>query len=378
MSTTGKMKVFLVDDNREAIKMLAFALQQAGCQIAVATSGAEALARIPTEQPDVVVLDVMMPQLDGFEVTQQLRARAETVDIPIILLTAKDQITDKVEGFGAGADDYLVKPVLPAELVVRIRALVRRAERYADSLQTRGRLIAFLGVKGGVGTTTLAVNVAIALCRGQQSVILADLSRYTGAAALQMGISPRSGLADVVDKEPIEISRRLLENALETHSSGVKLLAMPHGTDDVMLELTAEQAGAVLMHLQTMADIIVLDLGSGLAPTMLDAVRTCHLVVLIFEGDSVALSLARSVLEKLDREGIRGGNIAAVMVNRSRSAATYTRSDIEEELGRPLHAVITPAPEIAYHANKHNTPILISRPNTAIAIQLKQLSDRLA
>jgi CheY-like chemotaxis protein/MinD-like ATPase involved in chromosome partitioning or flagellar assembly len=371
------MKVFLVDDNKESLKLLGFALQQTGYEIAVATGGEEALAKIPIERPDIVILDVMMPKMNGMEVTHHLRSNAETANIPIILLTAKGQLQDKLDGFGAGADDYIVKPILPAELIVRINALMRRVNRYRDEAQAKARLIGFLGVKGGVGTTTLAVNVALALAQDNRKAILVDLTPCAGAASLQMGIAPRVGLSEVMDKEPDEITRRMLENDIESHGSGLRFLAMPQHDQEHTCQLTTEQTGSILTNLEGMAEVVVLDLGSGFSPATLEAARACHLVVLFFEGDAVALSLTHTAIERLSQQGVRGSRLGLVMVNRSRTVTTYTRTEIEEQFGRELLALITPAPEISFHANREGKPILISQPDTPVAMQFKQLSAQI-
>jgi DNA-binding response OmpR family regulator len=122
------MKVFLVDDNPVGLRLRSQALQKAGYETATAQNGAEALERIPSERPDIVVMDVMMPVMDGLEATRQLRANPDTAQIPIILLTARVQIEDKLAGFDSGADDYVIKPVLPAELLARINAVLRRSQ----------------------------------------------------------------------------------------------------------------------------------------------------------------------------------------------------------------------------------------------------------
>jgi pilus assembly protein CpaE len=240
-----------------------------------------------------------------------------------------------------------------------------------------GRIVSFLGVKGGVGTTTLAVNLAIALAKQDKDVVLVDLNPHAAAVALQMDLSPRIGLSQIIDKDPKEISLRLIENCLEQHSSGVRVLAMPRRWADHQLELSIEQIAAVLAGLETAADTIILDMGNGVSPVTIETAKRCHLTVVVFEGDAVAISLASELVEKLDKAGVFGSGIGLVMVNRSRSASTYTRTEIEEQLGSELLALITPAPEVAFHANKTGIPILLSQPNTAIADQIKKLCEKI-
>jgi pilus assembly protein CpaE len=369
------MKVFLVDDSVETVKLLGLALSKAGYEIAAAYSGKEALAKIPEAEPDVVVMDVMMPDMTGYQVTRALRSQVHTADLPIILLTAKGQIEDKLAGFGSGADDYLTKPVLPAELIVRINALSRRAQRYAQSAQARARTIGFLGVKGGVGTTTVAVNMAVALSDETKSAIVVDLNRWSGAVALQMGITPRTGLARLAEKEPLQITRQLVESSLENHRSGIRVLAMPQRADGGH-ELTQAHLVTILDYLETLADYVLIDLGSGLSPDKVDTIKRCHLTVLVMEADAVAMALAGDVAQRLQQAGVLSSSMGLVMVNRARSVSTYSQSEIEQRLGCKLLGLITPAAEIASQANRAGVPILLNQPNTAVGNQFRELSAK--
>jgi two-component system, OmpR family, response regulator MprA len=117
--------ILIADDDRKIVDMLRRTLAYEGYRVLVATDGDEALRLAREQRPDLVVLDWMMPGLDGLEVARRIRAADET---PILMLTARDAVEDRVEGLDTGADDYLVKPFAPAELLARIRALLRRVE----------------------------------------------------------------------------------------------------------------------------------------------------------------------------------------------------------------------------------------------------------
>jgi len=122
--------VLVVDDDRAVRESLRRSLEFNGYQVSLANDGADALASIGATAPDALVIDVMMPRLDGIETTRALRAAGS--DLPILVLTARDTVGDRVEGLDAGADDYLTKPFALEELLARLRALLRRAHVPAE------------------------------------------------------------------------------------------------------------------------------------------------------------------------------------------------------------------------------------------------------
>jgi two-component system response regulator MprA len=124
------MKVLVVDDEPAVRNALERALRSHGYVVSTAVDGLDGLERVASEAPDLVVLDILMPRLDGLQACRQLREAGDRT--PILMLTARDAVGDRVEGLDAGADDYLVKPFALDELLARIRALLRRATPNAD------------------------------------------------------------------------------------------------------------------------------------------------------------------------------------------------------------------------------------------------------
>lgn len=119
------MHILVVDDDRAVRESLARSLQYSGYEVDSAADGVEALAHLSGSHPDAVIMDVMMPRLDGLEATRMLRSNGN--DVPILVLTARDAVDDRVDGLDAGADDYMVKPFALDELLARLRALTRRS-----------------------------------------------------------------------------------------------------------------------------------------------------------------------------------------------------------------------------------------------------------
>jgi len=122
----GMAAVLIVDDDQKLLKMLRRTLAYEGLQVITTADGREALQMVHESQPDAIVLDWMMPEIDGMGVLEALRQDQD--ETPVLMLTARDAIEDRVDGLDGGADDYLVKPFAPAELVARIRALLRRTQ----------------------------------------------------------------------------------------------------------------------------------------------------------------------------------------------------------------------------------------------------------
>ncbi len=147
-----KAHLLVVDDDPRITDLLRRVLAYEGYSVAVAATGDEALARTLERPPDLIVLDIMLPGMDGLEVTRRLRAAGDSV--PILMLTARDAVANRVEGLEVGADDYLVKPFAPEELLARVRALLRRSQaeryevlRYADVELDTGTRLAHRGAR---------------------------------------------------------------------------------------------------------------------------------------------------------------------------------------------------------------------------------------
>src|SRR5215510_2150814 len=132
MSATIPKKVLIVEDEKDILQLVKMYLEKEGFRTVTAASGAEALGQVRSERPDLVVLDLMLPEIDGLEVCKRLRVAPQTALLPIIMLTAKSEESDTVVGLELGADDYVGKPFSPRALVARVKALFRRLERADD------------------------------------------------------------------------------------------------------------------------------------------------------------------------------------------------------------------------------------------------------
>jgi len=157
--TGGAKRVLVVEDEPDIAALIAYQLTREGFRVETAATGTEALGAVSREIPDLVVLDRMLPGLSGDEVLQSLKGEAATRTIPVLVLTAKKEQEDRIEGFELGADDYLTKPFSPRELVLRVRAILRRIQEPA--VESGGRILR-------AGPLSLDVNSHHVLLDGEE------------------------------------------------------------------------------------------------------------------------------------------------------------------------------------------------------------------
>ena len=147
-------KILIVEDEPDIVTMLEYNLKKEGFRVTSASDGQEALRRAEREHPDIIILDLMLPEIDGLEVCKTLKQSSNTADIPIIMLTAKAQETDKIVGLELGADDYITKPFSIRELTARVKAVLRRArdkEKLPEIFKIGNLAIDFSKIKAAIG-----------------------------------------------------------------------------------------------------------------------------------------------------------------------------------------------------------------------------------
>src|SRR4030095_2767206 len=138
-------KILIVDDDIDSLKLIGLMLQRHGYEVVAANAGNQAISKATSEHPNLIILDVMMPDMDGYEVCRRLRANPDTKGIPIIMFTAKTLVDDKVAGFEAGADDYLTKATHPGELASRVKAILARSATQRRRDTRKGVTIGVVG-----------------------------------------------------------------------------------------------------------------------------------------------------------------------------------------------------------------------------------------
>lgn len=371
-------RVLIVDDHLDVVKMVGLLLQKEGFEILAAQTGEQALSKARTEKPDVVILDVMIPDMDGYEICRRLRADPITAQLPILMFTAKMTPQDKVAGFQAGTDDYLTKPIHPSELLARVEAVMLRAARRAvkEPLLPRAKIYGFIGAKGGVGTTTLAVNVGVVLAQdlaqGKQT-ILADLQPGMASVSLQMDVRPSSLMAFL--GQPAENLKPDAIEAVVEEKTKLGVLSgqiEPHGAARPISRAHAE---AILRSSGAAADHLLLDLGVGLSEANRYALLQCHHIIVVTETDRVSLTLAQALLTEMTHTlNLPAHRISVAIVNKV-AGASFTRDSIKSQLGVEIAGVVTPAPELAWQAAERGTPMMLLQPDSLVCRQIRSVAE---
>jgi len=354
-------KILFADDEEQIRKLLSTFLTRRGYEVRTVTDGLEALRAIREDPPHLVISDVNMPNMNGFELTRRLREDRKTSRIPIIILSARKHADDVLEGYAKGADEYIPKPVEMSIIAAKVETLLRRtalsgggatAAGTAAGDRRGGLVITFLRGKGGVGATSLAVNTAVALTSSRTyRVTLLDLNLEFGNAAMLMDLRPAATLADLAEMP--EIDDKAVEIATAHHASGVDLVSgadLPQRAELVTIATVQK----TLDRLRASSDYVIVDAPptfSQIALAALDAsevacvVTAPHLASLRATADIldvlVKLQFPRDrvllLLDRTSQRGLENDEIGAFFKRRPDVVVPYAPAfDDAADAGQPL------------------------------------------
>lgn len=375
-------KILIVDDDLDTLRLVGLMLQKIGYQISAASNGEQGLAKAFAERPDLILLDVMMPDMDGYEVTRRLRKNPATASTPILMFTAKTQLDDKVVGFEVGADDYLTKPTHPTELQSHIKALLARSSKSeATDIKTalsekHGYVIGVLSARGGLGVTSLAANIAAALqTRTQEDVIFAELVPGQGTLAMDLGLTSQTGLNDMLRGSVVEVTREKVASALITHNSGLKLLLASEQPKDVVLTSQVKKYEALVERMASLARFVVMDLGAGLPEYSQSILPMCSEKFVVVEGVPNTIRHTKLLLDDIAELKVDRKTIGVVLNNRIRSESQMSLIQVQEKISHSISSALTPAPEVFSQALRAQSTVVVSQPSSVTAQQFLKMAD---
>jgi pilus assembly protein CpaE len=356
-------RILVIDDDLDLLQMMKLILQRTGHEAILTGDGADGLAKAQQLKPDMAIVDVMMPGMNGYQVVRKLREDPTTTNMIILVLTARAQSVDREAAMAVHADAYMSKPVSPAELVQAINDLLNK--RGQTSLPPN-MVLSVLSLRGGVGTTTIAINLALALRQPGREVCLVDMCSRSGHAAMQLRLQVKTTWIDVL-AQINGLSADQLDRLLLRHDSGVRLLPSPF-----MPPVRApggELVARLIGLLKPMFGVLVVDLGTldeaGRAVATLS-----DLVAVVLSPDVASLQSAAAALRVLKSSNIADDKVSLIL-NQVTPRAGLSNAAIEKALGRSI-AVSLPYEDAQGQALAQGIPLAVGQSSSPLVASLSQ------
>ena len=371
--------ILIIDDDIDTLKLVGIMLERKGFKILASTTGKKGLNLAKKEAPDLILLDVMIPDLNGYEIAKSIRSAPDTESIPIIMFTARSQVDDKVEGLEAGADAYITKPARPRELFAQVNSILKRAPQRSAGSQSKqaekGTLIGIISAKGGLGISTLAINLAIELHnQSDKSTILSDFRPGQGTIGMDLDVQNTNGMIKLLEEDPDEDLSTIIGDTLLEHKTGIKTLLSSSQPLDSKYITHIEQFHTIAQLLQTQAEYTVLDLGPSLTPIVSRILPECNKILICLEPSSNNIAQTKILIQDLINSGIGEGRLIIVLINRQRIGVQLSLEQAENQLERKIDQIFTPVPELAYQASAINTPMILHAQDNMTSEQFRDLA----
>lgn len=373
--------ILVVDDHSETVRLIELTLRRHGYEVRGAQTGEEGIAMAEAATPDLILLDIMMPDMNGLDVCRHLRASERFRDVPIIMFTAKTRAEDKILGFEAGANDYLVKPTRPKELIQRVEAIlgsnaatdeepsegadIEKNEKSTDRLP-HSPLIVVTGSRGGAGTTTVAINLAVSLADRGCETVLVDLDAQ-GHVALYLGQPAKRDTGGWLRLLASKLQEQV-EDYQVSYEQDLQLLLSPPTLNSSRM-LSNSWLRALLASLRASNRYVVVDAGCFIrqAPVLFEGADS---VLLCLRPERPAMTAAREFVHHFQE----GKKVHALMLQYG--PVTLPRRLIENFLGFPLLDLIALSPQQLTQAVDQGIPLVrLQGPNKS-SEQFRRLVER--
>lgn len=364
-------KILVIDDDAQLLRMVGLMLERGGHTATLISNPVEGLSAIKAHKPDLLVLDVMMPNINGHDLTRQIRATSGLETLPILILTARSQEVDRMTALQSGADDYLSKPVATQELIERIdKLLANRPSDLGETAVKQGQILAFYGLRGGRGQTTLAINLATALrTYSKKDVCLVDFGLSGNQSLIHLRLKASKGWADVAPV--VGLNWELLNEQMCLHPSGLRLLpgaAIGQATSDLSAEATTRLLGLLREQMAfTIVDLPTL-FNEAFRSTLSEADMAFHVVVPEVVSVRTAVQLNRALEESRTQLKQR-----LYILNKPTESVSIPRKNIEQALGSRITLHVDYDPNQA-RALTQGVPLALTRE----ASPIPKFANRLA
>lgn len=351
----SSIKVLIIEDDFEALTMYALMLERWGYQVIRAQNGAEGIQQALQNPPDLILLDVMMPGMDGYAVCTQLRQDRRFQTVPILFLTAVANVDARVKALTIGGDDFMVKSAISSEeLQARIKMALAREKRirHSAAVEAKGVTVGLLSLRGGSGVSTLAMNLAFHSARySQQPTTLIDLSLPIGNIGAWAGVSGTRHIIELASRPPTEISSAVIKQFSLQHIGDFSFISAPSQITDVHT-VDPRSLRLIPSMLRDEGAFVVLDLGRGELPLYWGIPTVCDWLVIVATEDSLSQHLAGVALEGLPK--MLGNNSSLLLLYNHRDAGAMRQAltglprkpDVEIPFSPNLASLPAPSPVI--------------------------------
>jgi len=374
------MRVLLIDDEPFYHKLIRKVLKESEYSMEFAKSGQEGLAKISTFDPELLIIDLMLPEMDGFQILGRLRRDPKFSHIPVIVVTAKDELSEKLKAFEMGADDYLVKPFQPEELEARLGILARRgkAVQYVQGLkrETSKRdtsLIVIHSLRGGLGCSSLAVNLGLAFYKlWEKPTLLVDGVLTAGQLALMLDARPGSTWENLVGLDHEALDDVIIEQMTNPHESGIHYIASPRFPIAADM-FTSEVLHGLMDKFKARNEFIIVDISHDFSDMAIQMLNMSNTILLLMAPEVASLRTTISALEIYDRLGISPDKVKVVLNNNSSNPA-IKQAQIEKVLKRVPDFVLPFEPREVNRALNVGKPFILDKPDLPICLELEKMA----
>jgi len=377
------MRVLLIDDEQFYFKLIRKTLKEAEYDLEYAQSGNDGLAKIPVFNPELLIVDLKLPGMDGFQILERLRRDSKFSHIPVIVITAKDELSEKLKAFELGADDYLVKPFQPEELVARMGILARRGKAMQIAQQneakgkTDGALITVHSLRGGLGCSSIVVNLGLAFYKlWGKPTLLVDGVLTAGQVALMLDAKPSATWENLVGMEPENIDDDVVNEMMNSHKSGVRYIASPRYP--IAADTFSHDTLKVLVDgLKSSNEFILVDTSHDFSDMTIHMLSMSSTILLVMAPEMASLRTTMSALEIYDRLGIPLEKVKLVLNNNSSSPA-IKQAQLEKVLKRNFDFLLPYEAGEVNRALNFGQPFILNNPDLPICLNLEKMAYALS
>jgi pilus assembly protein CpaE len=371
-------RILIIDDEPINHQLVAHSLESLHCELYFSANGKDGVTKARNLRPDLIITDVMMPDINGYEVTRILRREPEFAATPILVLTAQAGLQDKLKSFEAGADDHLTKPFEAAELLMRATALLRRVEALKLSrgevpANQSARMVAVHSLRGGTGASTLAVNLGVGLASlWKKPTVLLDLTMTAGQVAMMLNMPLKRTWTDIARYNADELDMDVIMSIVGTHESGLSYVAAPTFPSDAET-LHGETLGAALRLIKGQFEYVVADLPHDFSEPAIQALDVADIVLMIATPDMASIRAVVAAMDTYEKLGYKKEKIKLVL------SAIFPRSNlakdkIESAVGLNSVVMIPYVQDVFVDAINLGQPPLYHRPNESVSALLEDFA----